>query len=95
MTCSSEERLAKLTSSTRREKMRPERTLNMLKAVPDIVVFQNYNLGDVQMIPISILNTYEVVNVNTVQKLNVYITYSLRRLPSPYALYLNPRQYFQ
>ncbi|KAK9687661.1 hypothetical protein QE152_g36095 [Popillia japonica] len=59
MTCSSEERLAKLTSSTRREKMRPERTLNMLKAVPDIVVFQNYNLGDVQMIPISILNTYE------------------------------------
>ncbi|KAI4465642.1 dlec1 deleted in lung and esophageal cancer 1 [Holotrichia oblita] len=60
MTCSAEERLAKLTSITRKEKLRPEKTLNMLKAVPDIVVFQNYSLGDIQMIPISILNTYEI-----------------------------------
>ncbi|GJQ69846.1 hypothetical protein Trydic_g22394 [Trypoxylus dichotomus] len=59
MTCTTSERLEKLKSISRKEKIRIETALNMLRATPDIVVFQNYSIGDTIIVPLNILNTYE------------------------------------
>lgn len=56
-----EERLEKLKRIGRKEKIRPEKPLNTFKAIPDIVVFQKYFIGDVLTVSVNILNTYEVL----------------------------------